>query len=154
MINGHKSMSDLTPVLQARTALAHILDRVRRDPYVGWYLGYGTESFALATEALASITGSEVLDVRKTYAPEKPRDPQEAGRERFILENPKYQPKFDEAEVRTLRAAIALLEDLSNVEALAAATTTKHDGLALLQKSERMDDIAGDLRSLKLKYEE
>jgi hypothetical protein len=153
MIDDHKSMSDLTPERQAKKALAHILDRVRSDSRVGWYLGHGTESFALATEALATLTGNAVFAVRKAYAPENPKDPCQQGKKDFIDARPEYKPKLDEKELKTLADAIALLDELAEAEARAAATTTRHDGLAHLQKSERMEEIARSLRSIKYSYE-
>ncbi|MBC8009945.1 MAG: hypothetical protein H7067_07600 [Burkholderiales bacterium] len=79
MITNHKSMEGLTPAEQARKALVHILGQIRDRPYVGYYLGYGTESFALATEALASLTDTTPLGVRERYEPKTARDPRQEG---------------------------------------------------------------------------
>jgi hypothetical protein len=152
MIDDHKSMSDLTPEQQAKKALAHILDRVRSDSRVGWYLGHGTESFALATEALATLTDNAVLAVRKAYAPENPKDPYQQGKKDFINASPEYKRKLDDYELKMLADAIVLLDELAGIEANTAATTTCHDGLAHLRKSERMDRLANSLRSIKYSY--
>lgn len=71
-----KSMPHLSPEECADKAIAHVLQRICEDSRVGWYLGQGTESFMLLTEALARLRGySDVQAVREAFAPENPADP-------------------------------------------------------------------------------
>ena len=75
MINDNKSMAHLAPEAQAEQALKHVLKQIRDRPEVGWYLGFGTETFALATEAYAALTQRDVFAVRQIFAPRNPRNP-------------------------------------------------------------------------------
>lgn len=68
-------MDDLEPVEQARKSIRHILRLISDHPEVGWYLGLGTQSFALLTEALASIDGTTVKDVREKFRPLRAKNP-------------------------------------------------------------------------------
>lgn len=149
MIDDHKSMTGLTPEQQARKALEHILNRVCSHPHVGFYLGCGTEGFALATEALAALTGSDVLAVRKAYEPENPRDPVKDATDRIRCNTPDNRAALDAREARALSGAAAMLEEIARAEALAAATTTQHDGYERMLKSERADNLAWMLKSMK-----
>jgi hypothetical protein len=68
-------MEGIAPVKQAQLAIAHALTRIHDHPGVGWYMGIGTESFALLTEAFAELTGQTVREVRERFVPENPADP-------------------------------------------------------------------------------
>ena len=62
-----KRMTGLTPDQQCSRALEHILLKIRDVPYLGWHLCLGTESYALLTEAFASVCGADLGEVRKAY---------------------------------------------------------------------------------------
>lgn len=141
MINAHQSMKDVPPVEQAKRALAHILGLIRNDPFVGWYLGYGTESFAAATEAFAALEGRNVLAVRQEFAPTNPRDPKKEPR--GDEPRPLY---FSEEAVDGLRSAASLLENLAAADTLAAATNREHRTFDLLLSSSQKDEAAGHVR--------
>ncbi|MBC8009194.1 MAG: hypothetical protein H7067_03760 [Burkholderiales bacterium] len=143
MINDHKSMAGLKPDEQARKALAHILDQIRDRPFVGFYLGYGTESFSLATEALASLDGTTPLAVREAYEPKEPKNP-EQGQARVC----NGHAEITEIEHANLLAAVTELEIAANTDHLAACTNREHRTYALLQTGARKDEIAAGLWSL------
>jgi hypothetical protein len=63
----NKSMEGIAPLNQARQAIRHALGRIQSHRGIGWFMGIGTESFALLTEAYATITGREVEDVREEF---------------------------------------------------------------------------------------
>jgi hypothetical protein len=60
---------------QAKRAIAHVLGQIRDNPHVGWYLGYGTQSFTLLTEAAATLWGKPLEEVRRAFLPRDPKDP-------------------------------------------------------------------------------
>jgi hypothetical protein len=68
-------MKGLSAEEQAKKALNHILNRIRVDPIIGWYLGYGTQSFSLLTEAYAALFSKSLKEVQDEFMPENPRDP-------------------------------------------------------------------------------
>lgn len=70
-------MQELSGEDQAKKALFHLLKQIRRDEYVGWYLGLGTQSFSLITEAYATLTQQNVGRVREQFQPMNPRNPKE-----------------------------------------------------------------------------
>jgi hypothetical protein len=72
-------MQELSGEDQARKALFHLLKQIRRDEYVGWYLGVGTQNFSLITEAYATLTQQNVAKVREQFQPMNPRNPREEG---------------------------------------------------------------------------
>jgi hypothetical protein len=149
VINDDKQMADLPPVEQARRALQHVLSRVHADPFVGYYLGHGSQAFALVTEAFAAILGQDVAKVRAEWSPTNARDP-------------RYEPRGDEPPrldfsddtVRELRAASALLEDLATADALAACTNRTHSTLDLMRGAERKDHAAFSVRLVAAAIEE
>jgi hypothetical protein len=71
------SMDDLTPEAKARKAIRHVLNLIQDHPSVGYYLGLGTESFALLTEADATFHGADIELTRKRFLPINPRNPAE-----------------------------------------------------------------------------
>lgn len=75
-----RSMQDLPSAKQAATAIEHVLRRIHGDPSVGWYLGIGTESFALLTEAYATLTGFALDEVRRTFNCPNTADPSTAAK--------------------------------------------------------------------------
>jgi hypothetical protein len=54
---------------KARKAIVHVLNRIRSDEKVRYYLGAGTESFEQLTGAYASLCDLPVDDVRNRYIP-------------------------------------------------------------------------------------
>jgi len=63
-------MDGVAPIEQARRALRHVLLQIRERPEAGWYWGWGTQTFALATEAYAKVLGyTTVAEVRKLFSP-------------------------------------------------------------------------------------
>jgi len=70
-------MEGMSGEAQAMKALQAVLDRIHGDPYVGWYLGVGTQTFSLVTEAAATLFGEPVEKVRRNFAPRHARNPRE-----------------------------------------------------------------------------
>jgi len=59
----------------AAGAIEHVLERIRISPEVGYYMGYGTQSFQMLCEAYAGIHGKSYDDVEELFHPLRPRDP-------------------------------------------------------------------------------
>lgn len=70
-----KQMEGMAAEDQARKAITHVLNQIRDNPDVGWYLGFGTQSFSLLTEAAASLWGEPLENVRESFMPTNPKDP-------------------------------------------------------------------------------
>lgn len=149
MINDDKQMADLSPEKQALKALLHVAIRIHEDPFVGYYLGYGSQAFALVTEALATLTSQDVVKVRTDYAPTTPRDPRYEPRG----DEPR-PPEFRKDDAKLLRSAVQLLEQQANADFLAAACNLEHRTFALMQSGQDKDRMAGSLFSLAVKIEE
>ncbi len=62
-------MDDWLPEDQARKAIGHVLRRIKDSPDLGYHLGLGTESFALLTEAAATLYNEPVEKVREHFRP-------------------------------------------------------------------------------------
>lgn len=77
-LNRSLQMSGMTAEKQAQKAVAHVLNIIASNPHVGWYMGWGTQSFALLTEAHATATGEDVEEVREQFAPKDATNPGEA----------------------------------------------------------------------------
>jgi len=71
------SMDNLSPEAKAQKAIRHVLNRIEEHPEIGYYLGIGTESFALLTEADATFNKADVELTRKRFAPMNARNPYE-----------------------------------------------------------------------------
>lgn len=140
MINTHRTMVEKEPLEQAKLALGHILHRIKHDSRVGWYLGFGTESFAVATEAYATLTGEPVLAVRTAFAPTAPKDP---ARETVDL-----QPCLDDDNVKLLRDVSYFLDGLCSKTFLEAAHSKEQRGFGLLQTAARQGQWAEALEDL------
>lgn len=100
------SMDGKPPLEQAQAAILHVLNRIHTDPAIGWYLGLGTESFALLTEAYATLSCNEdsLPTVRESFAPLRPANPalDEQARDTAIecaMQN--WEPGNDELESLT-----------------------------------------------------
>lgn len=59
----------------ADAAIRHVLNRIHESPEIGWYMGYGTESFFRLREAYAAFHGGTADDAEKIFGPEAPRNP-------------------------------------------------------------------------------
>jgi len=69
----HTQMDGLFPEEQARRAIVHVLARIRDHETVGYYLGLGSQSFDLLTEAYAALTYIAVEDVRRQFQCKRPQ---------------------------------------------------------------------------------
>lgn len=67
-------------VVQANSAIAHALQRIRDHSTIGYYMGLGSQTFCLLTEAYATLQNVPVSDVRRNFQCTDPRDPQDAPR--------------------------------------------------------------------------
>lgn len=70
-------MQGMPPEEQSKKAIAHVLIQIRDHPHVGWYLGFGTQSFDLLTEAFATLTKQPIEQVRNRFEPTNPTNPKE-----------------------------------------------------------------------------
>jgi predicted RNA-binding Zn-ribbon protein involved in translation (DUF1610 family) len=64
---------------QAKRAIRHVLGVIRDNAEVGWYMGAGTHSFDLLTEAAATLFDEPLEKVRTHFMPVHPHDPKEDG---------------------------------------------------------------------------
>jgi hypothetical protein len=69
------SIDGLSADAQMEKALLHVARQIKNDPFIGWYMGLGTETFSLVTEALATRKGEALEHVRKCCLPLAPRNP-------------------------------------------------------------------------------
>jgi len=73
-----RQMQGLAPLHQATQAIQHILEQARRRPHWGYYLGLGTESWGLLTEALATLTDTaDLAALRERWLCPNPQNPAE-----------------------------------------------------------------------------
>lgn len=70
-----RQMDGLEPLEQAKRAIAYTLRRIQSDPNVGWYLGIGTQTFGLLTEAYATCYGQPLEQVRRAFNCPNARNP-------------------------------------------------------------------------------
>jgi len=61
----------------AKKAIQHVLGRIRDDATIGWYMGYGTESFDLLTKASSGIWNEPLKKVQEMFMPRNAKDPEE-----------------------------------------------------------------------------
>jgi Lar family restriction alleviation protein len=66
-------MTGMPPAAQAKKAIRHTLRNIAERPAVAWYLGHGTQTYALLTEAHATLNGITIEEVRKNWPPSEPR---------------------------------------------------------------------------------
>lgn len=64
-----KQMTDLSPREQAVRAISHTLGQTTQNPELAYWIGYGSQTRALLTEALASLTGEHLETIRGRYEP-------------------------------------------------------------------------------------
>lgn len=77
MFDAETQMQGMPPEEQAKKAIRHVLGQIREHEHVGWYLGYGTQSFDLLTEAYSTLTKQPIEQVRDAFEPRNPRNPKE-----------------------------------------------------------------------------
>lgn len=70
-----------SPGDKALQALAHTPGIIRNHPHVGWYMGLGSKSFGLMTEAYAALTGRSLKETREHFAPQHAINPAVRGEE-------------------------------------------------------------------------
>lgn len=85
----NRTMQGKTGEEQAKRAIRHVLGVIRDHAEVGWYMGAGTQSFDLLTEAAATLFDEPLDKVRSYFLPLAPRDPKEDGCDK---ETSKYCP--------------------------------------------------------------
>lgn len=59
----------------ADEAITHVLRRIHESPEVGYYMGYGTESFERLCAAYAAISDQKPDDVKENFLPIMAKDP-------------------------------------------------------------------------------
>jgi Lar family restriction alleviation protein len=62
-------MSELPAEKQAAKAIAHTLRNISERPGVAWYLGHGTQTYALLTEAHATLHGITMREAQENWPP-------------------------------------------------------------------------------------
>lgn len=62
-------MTDLPAEKQAAKAIAHTLRNISERPGVAWYLGHGTQTYALLTEAHATLHGITMAKAQENWPP-------------------------------------------------------------------------------------
>lgn len=67
-------MKDLPAEKQAAKAITHTLRNISERPGVAWYLGHGTQTYALLTEAHATLHGITMEQAQENWPPaEQPK---------------------------------------------------------------------------------
>jgi len=62
-------MTDLPAEKQAAKAITHTLRNIAERPGVAWYLGHGTQTYALLTEAHATLHGITMAEAQENWPP-------------------------------------------------------------------------------------
>lgn len=60
-----RQMDGCEPIEQAKKALSHLIRVMGENPHLAYYLGPGSQSFSLVTEAAATLFGQTVEQVRE-----------------------------------------------------------------------------------------
>jgi hypothetical protein len=105
----HRQMQDLPLDGQARKAIKHTLAQIRDNYQVGYHMGVGTQSFALLTEAAATLFGeSDIEKLRKEFAPKSatPADTEIARDIRSKAQD--YAINFNREKASSQRLALAV----------------------------------------------
>lgn len=63
-----KQMNGLSGEDQAKKAISHVLDRILDDKDIANRMGLGSQSFALLTEAAATLFDMPLKEVRQIYS--------------------------------------------------------------------------------------
>lgn len=66
-------MTELPAEKQAAKAIAHTLRNISERPGVAWYLGHGTQTYALLTEAHATLHGITMAEAQENWPPAQPK---------------------------------------------------------------------------------
>jgi Lar family restriction alleviation protein len=67
-------MTDLPAEKQAAKAIQHTLARISEQPTVAYHCGYGTQTYALLTEAHATLHGITMEEAQENYPPAQARE--------------------------------------------------------------------------------
>ncbi len=67
-------MKDLPAEKQAARAIIHALNRISDHPVVAYHCGCGTQTYALLTEAHATLHGITMEEAQENYPPAQPRE--------------------------------------------------------------------------------
>lgn len=70
-------MEGQTAEQQAKKAIAHTLQQIRDNPSIGWYLGFGSQTFSLLTEAAATLWSEPLETVRRNFMPRNAKNPRD-----------------------------------------------------------------------------
>jgi Lar family restriction alleviation protein len=62
-------MTDIPAEKQAAKAIQHTLRNISERPGVAWYLGHGTQTYALLTEAHATLHGITMEEAQENWPP-------------------------------------------------------------------------------------
>ena len=63
-------MEGSEPLAQAKKAIRHTLETIRDNATIGYECGLGSQTFALLTEAAATMFGRPVREVRENFLPQ------------------------------------------------------------------------------------
>lgn len=66
-------MTELSATEQATKAIHHTLLRIADHATVAYFCGYGTQTYALLTEACATLRGKSIAAIQCGYPPAQPR---------------------------------------------------------------------------------
>jgi len=77
MFDAQPQMQGKSPEEQSKQAIGHVLLQICNHPHIGWYLGFGTQSFDLLTEAFATLTNQPIEQVRDRFEPTNATNPKE-----------------------------------------------------------------------------
>jgi hypothetical protein len=69
MFDATPQMTELPAEKQAAKAIAHTLRNISERPGVAWYLGHGTQTYALLTEAHATLHGITMAEAQENWPP-------------------------------------------------------------------------------------
>lgn len=67
-------MTELPAEKQAAKAIAHTLLRISEQTTVAYHCGYGTQTYALLTEAHATLHGITMEEAQNNYPPAQPKE--------------------------------------------------------------------------------
>jgi hypothetical protein len=68
-MDSEREMEGLAPLEQAKKAIGYALRRIRDEWQIGYHMGYGTQAFALLTEAASTLFGEDLDKVREKFCP-------------------------------------------------------------------------------------
>ena len=111
-----KQMEGEEPLAQARQALSYVLGQIHDRPEVGWYLGIGTQTFALLTEAFATIAGKDLADVIDRFNCPNAADPRKSLPDVRQDEEDEYLPNT--TEIHEAISGMAVAERLELLDTL------------------------------------